>query len=401
MTERVEPPTDALATAWTVPELAARRHHDSGGVVVGYVSNNVPRELIAAAGAFAFEVRGAPDRSPVAGDTYMEDFHDGHVRSIFSRILEGDFDFLDLLVIPRSTEAYLQLYYYLLEARKWEPDRRFPAIHLFDVLQTPFWHSGRYVRAQVEALRHRIGELSGRPVGENDLRSGIETVNRSRRSLRELNDMRRNRPDVVSGSDLLRTARAVGGMDPREHADAVDALVRERGAAPANGRTHGPRIMVKGTQHDSLEVYTVLEELGASIVADDHPTGERAFDHTIEVGDGGPIEALTHHYQFDSPSARSYPQSRQDEIFMHMVADAGVDGVVFFLEENDDTLGWDYPAQKKLLDEAGVHSCYLPYQPYFQPDTQRLRTALAPFVESLAAGTAGTTTAFDPEEMTA
>ena len=372
-----------LEAIYERPEEHARRHHDSGGLVIGYIANNVPVELIVAAGAFALEVRGDPNRLPTTGDRYMEPFHDGPARSIFSRLLDGEFSYLDLLVIPRSSETWLQLYYYLLEAKKWEPELKLPEIFLFDLLQTPFWTSGRYVRKQVGALAARIGAVTGVTLDDATVNAGIDTVNASRRQLADLNRLRRSDPPRVSGRDVLLANRASGAIPPDAHVRLVAELTRHAEDAPP---LSGPRLMVKGSQHDSTLVYDVLADLGAVVVADDHVTGERVFEATIEVGDRDPLQALTRYYQFESLSPRSYPQDRQDERFLEIVRDAAVQGVVFFLEENDDTLGWDYPEQKRLLDEAGVPSIYLPYQPYFHPNAASLRASLEPFVLAIDAG---------------
>src|ERR1700756_4716406 len=102
---------DALAVlrrAYAEREAEARNRHAAGQKVVGYFSANVPEELILAAGAFPVRLSGDPRDTTVPGDRYMEDFFDGDIRSIFNRVLTGHFDFVDLLVIPRTSEGMLQ-----------------------------------------------------------------------------------------------------------------------------------------------------------------------------------------------------------------------------------------------------------------------------------------------------
>src|ERR1700691_4627418 len=89
-------------------DQAARAENDSGGKVIGYFSNNVPVELIRAAGIFPVRLTGDPRETTETGDRYMEEFHDGDIRSIFDRTLRGHFNFCDLIVVPRTSESFLQ-----------------------------------------------------------------------------------------------------------------------------------------------------------------------------------------------------------------------------------------------------------------------------------------------------
>jgi benzoyl-CoA reductase/2-hydroxyglutaryl-CoA dehydratase subunit BcrC/BadD/HgdB len=118
-------------------EQSAWRRRGRG--IVGYISNNVPVELILAADLTPIQLTGSAKESTPVGDTYMEEIFDSHIRSLFHRILIGRFNFCDLIVIPRTSEGLLQLYYFLAEVRKWEPERHFPEVYLFDLLQTPYW----------------------------------------------------------------------------------------------------------------------------------------------------------------------------------------------------------------------------------------------------------------------
>ena len=40
-------------------------------------------------------------------------------------------------------------------------------------------------------------------------------------------------------------------------------------------------------------------------------------------------------------------------------ADRPLDAVIFYFEENDDTLGWDYPAHRERLSQAGTQTLML------------------------------------------
>jgi benzoyl-CoA reductase/2-hydroxyglutaryl-CoA dehydratase subunit BcrC/BadD/HgdB len=371
---------EKLRSVYRDREAAARAVHEAGGKVVGYFSNNIPVELIVAAGMFSVRLTGNPADATELGDRYMEEFHDGEVRSIFDRMLRGHFNFADLIIVPRTSESFLQLYYYLLEVRRWEPARPFPEVYLLDLLQAPGETVARYDRGRFEHLVDRLVTLAGRSVDDDTVRSAIRAINGHRTRLDRINRLRRSDPPTLSGSDMLRIIGAAGFMARDAYTAWLDELLA---GSEALAPISGARLMVKGSPHDDDSFYRLVESCGAIVVADDHTSGERVFEHCVaEKGD--PMAALTDHYHRHSVSPRSYPQEEQDRRFIELVEAARVQGVIFYHDEWDDVLGWDYPEQKKLLDARGIPSMFLKKQPYRTPDRAAQRDAVLSLVRAIA-----------------
>jgi benzoyl-CoA reductase/2-hydroxyglutaryl-CoA dehydratase subunit BcrC/BadD/HgdB len=330
--------------------------------LIAYVGHTVPVELILACGARAVPVLADPELAVPFADTYLDDDMEGAVRSMFQRIVAGDYNAADLIVIPRSSNDYLHLYYFLLEVRRMLPSQPFPEVVLLDVLHTPFWSTGQYVYGRVLALKETLERITGQVADHGALSAAIAGANQRRRALQELNALRRLPLPGIAGSAML---RAIAGEEVEPAAADV---------APA------ARLMVKGASHGDTRFYELVEALGAAVVADDHPAGESGIAVLIDE-DGDPVEAIARHYQLHVPGVRSFPQAPQDQRFIELVKAAGVTGVIFYHDEFDDCLGWDYPAQKRLLDSIGIPSLYLQAQSYRNPD----RAAQAAAVQDLIA----------------
>lgn len=361
-------------------ESEARRRHDAGQKVVGYFSNNVPEELVLATGMFPVQLTGDPRDTTEVADAYLDDVFDGSIKSIFNRLFTGHFDFVDLIVVPRTSEAFLQLYYFVEEARRWEPDRRVPELYLFDFLQTPFHLTTEWDRSRMDLLRARLERLAGAPVTDIALRQAIATVNGDRRLLQRAASLWRGPAPRLSGVDALAIIGSGWFMDRAEHARLLGAIVAGGSSLPPRS---GPCLMVKGSPHDNAGFYEVAEESGAAIVASDHFFGDPNFAALVDE-EGDPLDALTGYYQLYSPSIRSYPQSRQDTRFMALIDEAAVEGVVFYHDEHDDTLGWDYPDQKRRLDARNIPSLFLKRQSYGRPDREAQRHALREFIATVS-----------------
>jgi len=348
----------------------------AAGIAVGYLSNNVPIELILAADLFPLRLQGDPNEETSAADEYMEPFFSGSIRSIFQRILADCYNNLDLIVIPRTSEESLQLYYYLMEVRRIEPRLNLPEIHLFDLLQTPGEATAHYNCDQVLNLKTRMEELAGRPISDQKISIAIGQTNKNWALLEQVNSLRRTVPPLISGQHLLEIIGASGLMPLSEHTAKLAELLNE---SESLSPIDGVRLMVKGQAHDNVGFYQLVEDLGAVIVADDHYLGERWFENPVSES-ADPLTALAERYHA-SPSIRSYPQSVQDQYFLKLVKTANVQGVIFYHEEGDDTLGWEYPDQKVLLEEIGIPSIYLHGQSYRTPDLAQQQKAVKSLIK--------------------
>ena len=123
---------------------AALRWKQAGGRIVGYLCDNVPVELIEAAGFLPLRVqgggRGGVERVRAAIDTLFPP--DVTTRPVFvdallERLLDGTYSMLDYLVIPHNRHAIQSMYRELNTARAEDPSLRLPELFLLDKAWCP------------------------------------------------------------------------------------------------------------------------------------------------------------------------------------------------------------------------------------------------------------------------
>ena len=137
--------------------LAAKRE---GRKVVGVVSNNVPVELIHAAGALPVQL--APREGPTPrADAYMEALFDPTMRSVFEQLVAGELDFLDAVALPRCVDSAQRIYYYLSELERTRA-AKLPGAILYDVQKLPHETNRRYTHARTADFKGAIEALTGR-----------------------------------------------------------------------------------------------------------------------------------------------------------------------------------------------------------------------------------------------
>lgn len=372
-------PLAALSAAYAGQFAVAARRKAAGERLVGYFLNSVPVELILAAGLDPIRLRGEPADRPVRADRYMEEYFDGEVRAIFEALLDGRYALLDLLVVPRPSEVYLQLYYLIREIPRWEPQAALPPTVLFDLLQTPSYTTARYDLGRMRALADRLGEAGGEAVDNARLAAAIRTANRLRAALCAAAPLWRGDEPRLSGADALRVIGAAGVLGTAEATALIEALVAN---PPPPLCAAGPRLLIKGSPQHDTRFTELVESCGARVVAHDHLGGDRTFERPVSE-EGDPWEALVHHYQREIPGPRAYPQAREDQRFLKLANAAAVDGVIIIHDEWDDTLGWEFPDQKRLLDEHGIPVLFLKRQPWFDPPEDLQREAVTAFIATL------------------
>lgn len=366
---------ETLEAAYRGRDDGWRRWRTPGQPVVGYVGDTVPVEALSASGALAWRI--APiEGTTDAADPWIETFADLDARLIFARYVEGAYDDLALLVVPRSSETQHKLFLALREAQRVGLKRGGPALWLHDVLHTQRESSRAYGLARTRGLLARLGPIAGRLPGDAELGAAIAAANATRRLLAEL-QMRRG-AGRVSGRAAQVATGALAFLPPAAGHAALAAWLAEPSEMP--GPPAGPRLLVKGTPLDHDCLHAMVEALGADIVAEDDFWGSRAAEPPVAVTPS-PLEGLFLHTWRERPCPRLHPLPADGGWFARALAAGGFDAVLFNHPRPDDTEGWSFPAERERVRAAGLPFLQLRDDVRTAPDAAR--AALAPFIASL------------------
>lgn len=329
---------------------AALESHARNIPVVGVTSNTVPWELLRAAGFFPLLVSAPRAPTPLA-DKFMERVFDLRIRGIFDRVLAGEWFFLRLLLIPRTSEQEYKLFLYLTEVARRNLGYPIPPLQLFDLLHTRSPRSRAYGLYRTGQLKARFEQLSNRKIRVVELRRAIRESNAARQAIRRLLRLRRKSPPRLLGAEAVEAIGAWYFMDRGEYAKLATLAGRMLAKRPP---LIGPRIMIKGSPLDHPRLHRMIEAHGAVVVAEDDWWASGAAGRDIDLR-LDPISAIFRKYYLDAMSPRVFPFADADRWFRREAL-RGIDGVVFYLPPEDDVLGWDYPRQRGFLDQHGIPS---------------------------------------------
>lgn len=314
--------------------------------VVGVTSNTAPWELLRAAGLQPFLL--SPHRKPTPlADRYMEDVFSARIKAIFDFLISTDSACLSAVVIPRTSEQEHKLYLYLREVIRQGVERAPEAI-LYNLLHARSPEAAAYGLERTHALKFTLEQLTGRSVEPEALSAAIAEGNAARQAIRGLLQQREGPTPRLPGSEGLALVGAWYFMDRAAYTALAREALHEIEMRPL---LKGPRILIKGSPLDSPDFFVAIEAHGAIVVAEDDWWGSRAAGQDIDAK-AEPIRSIFEKYYFDAPSPRVFPAAIADAWFYRKASE--VDGVIFYLPQEDDVIGWDYPRWRAYLDARAI-----------------------------------------------
>lgn len=369
----------------------ARARAQSGERVVGLLGEDIPMELVRAAGAAGLQLAGLqlaeqlarqqPGGPPAAegttphADRYLETSFPPAVRSTVEAWLTGAFDFLDSVIFSRSNDSIQRIYYYLCELQR-RGLTQGPRPLLYDLAKIPRPSSRRHTRLATRRLANELG------VNTEALPEAIRVRNRRRRLLRELEQLRAtDRPPC--GTDVYRVLRASDLLtaEPRDAGvaafdEALADWIHNSATQPPHPSPHesphefprGPRLLLAGSVPPDERLHAAVERGGGCVVGevgshsparlgDPVPLDPTALDPTgldparLDPA-RHPIDALSDHHHALCFGPRVFgdrAQAIRDDALR-----VRADGVVLWLIEEDESMAWDVPPIRQVLAAKNI-----------------------------------------------
>ena len=184
-----------------------KRWREAGGKVLGHFQVYFPEEIAHAAGLLPFKVRGAP-LEPMQADSHFGSYLCSILKTSLELALSNRVP-MEMFVTHPICDAARNL------AAVWGRNFEYPCQILYLPQNANSSFSATYLRNEYARLKGVMEEVAGQQVTDNDLRHSFTVFNRNRELLRELYEIKRETPWLVSGYESY-LLMAVGGMVPRE-----------------------------------------------------------------------------------------------------------------------------------------------------------------------------------------
>ncbi|MFC1858925.1 2-hydroxyacyl-CoA dehydratase subunit D [Thermodesulfobacteriota bacterium] len=355
----------------------ARELHRQGSKIVGYFCCYTPIELITAAGLVPFHLTGAMDQPAVQADGFIETVICPYIRSVFEMRINGDYDFIDGLVMGNTCDTI----YFSYTAFKdyWKP----AFSHFLDIPHKITESSRKFHRSEFDRFRDALAGYTEIKISDESLQNAIVLHNRNRQLLRELYELRKDQPPPMAAGRVLETSLNNRAIPVEEGNKLLEDTIAGIVSARPHATGSGKRLLLWGSQFNNTQILDIIEDCGASVVVDDLCMGYRNIRQDVEVT-SEPMDGLTTYYSSGQVCARTY-RDGVDERFGHikeLARDFRVDGAILYLLRYCDPCGFDLPLLKAYIENTGIPAMVIE-DDYTGGARAQITTRIQAFVEML------------------
>ncbi len=362
-----------------------------GRIVMGYLCTYPVLELMTALDIVPYRLFGDMRETITKADTYMGTVICSFLRSTLDIALKGRDDFLDGAVFAHTCDEGCAL------NDIWRATIELPYTYFIDTPSTVLERGQRQEKALLKEFQTSLEEFTGKKATPAKIKKAIKLHNQQRALLRELYDLRKPDPPLISAVETLKVMKAVQSIPIEEGNQLVSEViteVKERKTGRPTKKTG--RLLVWGPVIDDTSFVEMIESLDANLVMDDTCVGTRAFFDDVKLTDD-PLEGLAYHYLVDIQCPRTFrepvlgPDCKdhiEDIEFRYgylgkYAKDWNCNGVIMEWMRYCDSHGYEVPALNDYLDHIGLPHLGLE-QDYSEAALAPMRTRVQGFLEVIS-----------------
>ena len=367
---------------------AARAQQEKGKKVIGYPCAFVPLEMLTALDIVPYRIYGCIKESITEADRALPAASCPIMRSILDCALKGHNDFLDGIAVIHSCDPQEKT------VRVWESYAKSAFFHFIDMPSNVRPESVDYFHEQLKDFRKALEAFAGRDLSETNLKKAIELHNMQRKLVRELYDLTKLNPPVLTGAEIVQIVTAILSMPVAEGNELLGEVIEEAKSRKAALADHLPRLAIWTTTLDDDDLMRLIEEK-AHVVLDDNCAGYRPFRGTVK-SEGDLLGNLARYYLHGITCARTFKEAisggtkkeyatdleKRFGYFKDQLTDWKVTGVILFLVRYCDPFAFEMQELKDYLDSQRIPSTYIEYD-YTEGGLAPIRTRLEAFVETI------------------
>jgi len=360
---------------------------EEGKKIIGYLCIYPVLELMTALDLVPYRIFGDMREPITKADSFLPTVVCPFLRSCLDLGLKGKYDFLDGIVTTHICDVGSNL------AGIWNYSVKTPFSHNIDVPHTAHETAQEQERELIKAFQKVLEEFTGEKITGEKLTRAIEVHNQQRALVRELYDLKKLDPPLISGTETIQVIRALMSLPVEEGNQLMREVISEVKERKDGPTRKSARLLLWGSIIDDSALTEMIESLDANIVMDDTCVGSRAYFDDVKVTND-PVEGLAHRYLVDIKCprtfrARDYNDVRKDYMadlesrFSYLVdyaKDWKADGVILESVRYCDTHGYEVPGIRDYLNSLGIPSVYLEHD-YTEGALAPLRTRVQGFLE--------------------
>ncbi len=332
---------------------AKKRKKEKKEKIVGYFCSYTPEEIISAAGASPFRIFGTSEDVSLA-DSHFQAYSCSLVKRALEDALLRKNDFLSGVVFPHACDSMQRL------SDIWRMNTDFD-FHIDIALPSKLnsESSRKYLVEIFEKFRSDMEKELNAEIGDEKLKKSMEKHDRIRENLALLYEIKRDKPSLISGSDIYSVFKASMIANRDIFLNNLVMLVKELEEEKEVSKENKKPIVVSGSVCNMPDIYKIMENSGLRIVADDLCTGMRYCEKTAKSGVSPIEEIATRYYEKIVCPAKHLNLFGRGEHIVDLVKKYNAKGVVFLFLKFCDPHSFDYPYIREMLQKENIPSMVL------------------------------------------
>ncbi len=366
----------------------ARELKEEGKTIIGYIDIFPVLEMLTALDLVPFCLLGDMDEPITRADACLPGMVCPFLRSILDSGLKGKYDFLDGAAFAHTCEVAEKM------AHIWRIYLKPPYLHFIDTPHTTHADALKHFKDLLIDFKKSLESFTGKRLTDERLKAAIKDHNQQRALVRELSDLRKSDPPLISGVESVQIIASLLSLPVAEGNELLRQIIAEAKQRKDGPKKQPARLLVWGSIIDNTALFEMIEDIGANVVMDDTSMGSRAYMKSVEIT-ANPLDGLAYHYLVDLNSPRTFRETvlnkdKRKEYaadlenrFGHIkdyAREWKANGVILQALRYCDTHGYEVPALKQYLNSIGLPSIYLEYD-YSKAALAQLRTRVQAFLE--------------------
>ncbi len=336
------------------------RWREQGGKVIGHFQVYFPEELAHAAGALPLKMRGAP-LDPSHADSHFGSYLCSILKTTLELSLNKDVK-LDMFVSHPICDAARNL------AAIWGRNHDYPCQILYLPQNPNSGHSIEYLKDEYNRLLETITEVTKTKVTDDDIRNSIQVFNENRELLRDLYDIKRETPWLISAEDAYCLV-ALAGILPREEHNELMRWILPKIRKREGRQQDRIRVVFEGAfcEQPPLDMVRMLGQ-SCYIVDDDFLIGLRWMTEDVPT-QGDPVLNLSESYIERSSYSPVQHDNRKpkEKMLLERVRNSRAEAVIVAAAKMCEPGLEEQVAYTHALDDAGI--------PYFVSEFEENMTS--------------------------
>ncbi|MFX0034132.1 MAG: benzoyl-CoA reductase, bzd-type, subunit N [Candidatus Hermodarchaeota archaeon] len=335
-------------------DYAKKWKERTGGKIIGYFCTYVPEEILYAADILPVRILGSHEPQDVS-EPHIFAMFCPFCRDCLAQGLKGRYDYLDGIMIAQSCLHIRQAF------TSWDlhipVDYKYYLPHPMNVQSS---HAVPYLTEELKLFRKSVEEWAGKQISDEDVKRGIEIMNKNRRLLQKVYELRKNPNPPLTGLEAMHMVVSSQMIDKQEHSKALEELLQK---LPSRSLDEpGERLMILGSEDDDTEFVAMVEDLGARFVIDDHCTGTRYFNTLVNTN-GDPLGSIAERYVKRTPCpSKDWPQRTRLESIIQLAKEYDVQGAIIMQMKFCDPHELDTVIIKETLEkELNIQTLFLEF----------------------------------------